>query len=51
MDEINVRIEFAEDRLIGAMKRANRKALGRVGAYVRKAAVKSVRKSKKASAA
>ena len=51
MDGFNVRIEFAEDRLLGAMKQANRKALGRVGAYVRKAAVNSVRKSKKASAA
>jgi hypothetical protein len=51
MDELNIRIEFGEDRLLGAMKQANRNALGRVGAYVRKAAVNSVRKSKKASAA
>jgi hypothetical protein len=51
MDGFNVRIEFGEDHLIGAMKQANRKALGRVGAYVRKAAVNSVHKSKRASAA
>mgnify|MGYP001298732093 CR=1 FL=1 len=51
MAEFDVRIEFEEDRLLGAMKYANKKALRRVGAYVRKAAVNSVHKSKKSSAA
>lgn len=51
MDGFGVRVEFEEDRLLGAMKQANRKALGRVGAYVRKTAVNSVRRSDKASEA
>ena len=51
MAEFDVRIEFEEDRLLGAMKYANKKALRRVGAYVRKAAVNSVHKSRKSSAA
>lgn len=49
MAEFDVRIEFEEDRLLGTMKYANKKALRRVGAYVRKAAVNAVHKSKKSS--
>lgn len=46
-----VRIEFDDAGLHRAMKHAGRKALGRAGAYVRRTARNSVRRSKDASAA
>ena len=49
MSEFNIRIDFEEDTLLGTMKYANKKALRRVGAYVRKAAINAVHKSPKSS--
>lgn len=50
-DSFNVRIEFEEDNLVGAMKYANKKALRKVGAYVRKTASNQIHKSKQSSIA
>ena len=47
----DMRIEFDEAGLIGAMKYASRKALGRVGAYVRATAKNLVHRSGNASPA
>ena len=47
--EFDVRLEFDEDSLLGAVKYANKKALRSVGAYVRRVAVNSIRQSKKSS--
>ena len=47
--EFDVRIEFDEDRLLGAAKYANKKALRSAGAYVRRIAVNSIHRSKKSS--
>ena len=48
---VNVRLDFGDEPLMGAVKYANRKAMRGVGAYVRRVAVNSVHRSKKASAA
>ena len=45
----NVRIEFDENGMLSAMRKANAKALRRAGAYVRKTAVNAVSRSSKAS--
>ena len=50
-DGIGVRLDFGDEPLLGAVKYANKKALRSVGAYVRRVAVNSVRKSRKSSAA
>lgn len=47
----SVRIDFDEDRLMGAVKHAGKRNLRRAGAYIRKAARHAVHKSKNASAA
>ena len=50
-DGFSVRLDFGDEPLMGAVKYANRKAMRGVGAYVRRVAVNSVHRSKKASAA
>ena len=50
-DGFSVRLDFGDEPLMGAVKYANRKAMRGVGAYVRRVAVNSVHRSKRASAA
>ena len=46
---VNVRLDFGDEPLLGAVKYANRKAMRSAAAYVRKVAVNSIRQSRKSS--
>ena len=48
---LSVRLDFGDEPLLGAVKYANRKAMRAAAAYVRRVAVNSVHRSRKASAA
>ena len=47
---VNVRLDFGDEPLMGAVKYANRKAMRSAAAYVRRVAVNSVHRSRKSSA-